>query len=344
MRPRRLVAGLLAATLALSPWTPRPAAGAETGDALVPAGTAFSPPPDVHIDFGGDPPAPRQPVDKDTRIVAVVFSVNEMESIREEFPDVPNVDLMPIAGTPMIRRVIDGLRSSRYVDKVIVVGAPELPQALGLTDDPNVTFIEDRGDAAENVRYGIHTISRGDLVLLAPSDLPMLSGKTLDQLIEHARQYNEIDVFFPLIQRERCADTVAEEQRFIHFKEGEFTGAHVEIVRPALFVDNPDDVANEKGTMYDVYHMRRDALGVARFLGLRLVVKFILRDLSPTDVVTRVYAKYHVRAQAFVATDPRLAADVHSPEVITRIEARLRETARPPAPLAGAAAAAPGQT
>ena len=321
-----------------------PATDAAAED-LVPVGTIFAPPEASAIDFGDDPPEERRPVAKDMRVVAVVFSVNQAKASRKAFPDVQNVDLMLLGGKPMITYVIDGLKASHYVDRIVVVAERGLDATLGYANDPRVRFIEDRGDAAENVRHGIGEIDRGDLVLLAPSDLPLLTAESINALVEHARRYENYDVFFPLIQRERCRGTVAAGQRFIRFKEGMFTGAHVELVRPALFVDNAADVQGEKDTMYDVYHMRRDTLGIVRFLGLRLVAKFLVRNLSPADVATRLYLKYHVRAQAFVIDDPRLSADVHSRKVIPRIEAVLRESRRSASPLVEASPVArPGQT
>lgn len=307
--------------------TEAPAGEADSTDLILPVGTVFQPPGDAEVDFKGDPPVPRQPVEKDTRVVAVIFSVNQMEAMRKAFPDVENVDLMPVAGRPMIEHVIAGVKTSRYIDRVIVVADAAVRDALAFDDDPALTFIEDRGDAAENVKNGIHAIARGDLVLLLPSDLPLVSAASLDPLIEHAREYDDIDVFFPLIQRERFDDSVLDTQRFVRFKEGRFTGAHVELVRPALFVDNPADVEGEQDRMYDVYHMRRDTIGIVRFLGLKLTVKYIIRDLSPTDIATRLYAKYHVRAQAFVAGDPRLAVDVNSPDAVVRCESAIATVA-----------------
>lgn len=302
---------------------PAQAAPTTNDPVLLPAGTVFQPPDASELDFGRNPPEPRRAVEKDTRVVAVIFSVNQIKAMRKAFRDQENLDILPVAGRPMIEHVIAGLKSSRYVDRIIVVADPAVREALALDADPMVTFLEDQGDAAENVKRGIHTIARGDLVILVPSDLLLVSGENLDPLVEHARAYDDIDVFFPLIQQERCKDTIAREQRFIRFKEGRFTGAHVELVRPALFVDNAEDVEGERGTMYQVYNMRRNTLGIVRFLGLRLTLKFIINDLSPADVATRIYTRYHVRAQAFLTDDARLAADLHAPELLPQFEAVL---------------------
>ncbi len=331
---RRYSALLLGVALAWAIGLPAHAAKRE----LLPAGTVFQPPDDSELNFGNDPPSPRQAVDdKDARVVAVIFSVNKVKAMRRAFPDTENIDLLPIAGRPMVAHVIANLKASPNIEHIILVADPVVEYALAIEDDPMVTFLEDQGDATENVKHGIHTIARGDLVILMPSDLPLIPAATIDNLVNHARQYEDIDVFFPLIQRERCTDEVSRRQRFIDFKEGLFTGAHVELVRPALFVDNSEEVEGERNTMYQVYNMRRDALGIVRFLGFRLTMRFIFNNLSPSDVATRVYTKFHVKAQAFLSDDPRLATDVHSPKFLPYFEAALSDSAAPAVATAEAA-------
>jgi len=298
---------------------------------LLPAGFVFTPPAESEINFGNDPPLPRKPVDKDARIVAVVFSVAQHKPMRKAFPDVEQIDLMPVAGRPMIERVIEGLKTSHYVDRIIVVGDEHLQQHLPFGDDPMITFLVDYGDAAENVKHGISQIARDDLVLLLPSDLVLINGDAIDPLVDHARKNPDIDVFFPLVQRAHTEGTPAEGQLFIPFKEGPLTAGHVELVRPALFVDNADDVKNEKKTFYDVYSIRTDALGIVRFLGLVLSVKFVVHQLSPGDIVRQIYVKYHVRAQGLISDDTRLVTDVYSTDVLPAIEALIVQDENPDA-------------
>lgn len=311
---------------------------------LLPPGTVFTPPGAAEMDFGRDLPVPREAVEKDTRVVAVIFSVNEVDAMREAFPEVENLDLISLAGRPIIQHVIDGLQTSAYIDRIIVVADPAVHAVLGAAQDPMLTFLVDHGDATENVKHGIGEIARGDLVLLLQSDLLLIDRGSLDPLVEHAREYQDIDVFFPLLQRERCTDEITREHRFIRFKEGHFTGAHVELVRPALFVDNAQDVEGERGAMYEVYGMRKNTLGIVRFLGLQLTLKFLFNDLSPTDVATRIYKKYHVRAQAFVTDHPELATDFNSPEQMALIEAHLRTRVGPAVAEAVGAGTAPDPT
>jgi len=100
---------------------------------------------------------------QDKRIVAILFSVGQTRDAKEYFKGVANLDLLEVGGKPMIMHVYEALKQSRYIDKIVIVAAPEVEACLNLKEDPRTSFVVDRGDAAENVQFGAGQVEKGDL-------------------------------------------------------------------------------------------------------------------------------------------------------------------------------------
>lgn len=265
---------------------------------------------------------------QDSRVVAVLVSVGQTENARKQFREIPNLDLLEINGMPMIMHVYNALCRSRYVQKIVVVAAPEIEKELDLKQDPPTSFVIDRGDAAENVEFGIDEVSKGDLIMFIPSDLVLVTPEGLDSLIERVLEEKDVDIFFPIVSQEVCEKKYPEERRtYARFEEGPYTGAHVEFLRPDLFLEHADEVKANKDSLYNVYYMRKNTLGIVRFLGLKLTLKYVFGMLSPHDVEQHVFDKYRVTAKAIYWDDPDLATDLSEPSDIPMIQRALEQRA-----------------
>ncbi len=269
---------------------------------------------------------------RDSRVVAVLFSVGTTADARKQFSGVPNLDLLKVNGVPMITHVYNALRQSKYVQKIVVVAAPEIEGKLEIGENPETSFLIDKGDAAKNVQFGIGEVETGDLIMFIPSDLPLVTPEGLDRLIERVLEEKHVDVVFPMVGKAVCEKKYPQERRtYASFREGQYTGAHIEFVRPDLFLEHVDRVKANKDNLYNVYHMRRNALGMVRFLGLRLTLKYVFGSLSTQDVEQHILDTYHVTAKALEWDDPDMATDLSEPADIEMIQRALeqRELARP---------------
>ncbi len=262
----------------------------------------------------------------DNRVVAVLFSIGKTENSRKQFRKVPNIDMLEINGEPMIMHVYKALCRSKYVQEIVVVAAPEVKEALDIDENPAASFLEDKGDAAENAQFGIDKVAKNDLLMFVPSDLVLVTPEGIDRLIERVLLDRDVDIFFPIVSREACEEKYPEERRtYARFKDGHYTGAHIEFLRPGLFLDNADRVEAQKDKLYDVYYMRKDTLGIVRFLGLKLTLKYIFGTLSPREVEEHVFEKYSVTAKALRWDDPDLSTDLSEPDDIEMIQRALNQ-------------------
>jgi hypothetical protein len=196
---------------------------------------------------------------------------------------------------------------------------------LPLDEDRNTSFIVDKGDAAANVEFSLDKIAKGDLIMFIPSDLVLVTTQGLDNLMRRVMEEKDVDLFFPIVSREVCENAYPQEKRtYAHFKEGQFTGAHVEFLRPDRFFSRVDDIRGGKDNLYDIYYMRKNTLGMARFLGLRLTLRYIFGSLSARDIEEHLFDEYRVTAKALYWNDPDLSTDLSEPDDIIMIQQVLR--------------------
>jgi molybdenum cofactor cytidylyltransferase len=118
-------------------------------------------------------------------VSAVVLAAGESKRMGEK------KELLPIAGEPMIRRVVEKLLRSKSLDEVIVVlgdRADDVGRALaGVTDERleligNQRFREGMGTS---LAQGVRACSWGtDAIIVALGDAPFFSVEQVDALIE----------------------------------------------------------------------------------------------------------------------------------------------------------------
>ena len=97
---------------------------------------------------------------------------------------IPKV-LHPILGKPMLRHVLDAVKPLDPLETVVVIGHK--------ADDVQTTFADDVAFAVQSPQLGTgHAVQqvqpllkgKADIVLVIPSDLPLLSTQTFEQLVE----------------------------------------------------------------------------------------------------------------------------------------------------------------
>lgn len=92
--------------------------------------------------------------------------------------------LIKICGKPVIEYVLEALKCAKKLDSIIVAVSgytPETAQFMGqfpvkVIETPGKDYVSDMGYAAQNLKLGVF--------LAIAADLPLVTGKTLDAIIE----------------------------------------------------------------------------------------------------------------------------------------------------------------
>ncbi len=92
--------------------------------------------------------------------------------------------LLEIDGVPMIQRVIDALRASRSVDRIIVAVSPWSMRVTGRARELGAEVIETPGSGYENdMKIAIKQLGLAD-ALVVSADLPFLTSAIVDGAFE----------------------------------------------------------------------------------------------------------------------------------------------------------------
>jgi GTP:adenosylcobinamide-phosphate guanylyltransferase len=136
--------------------------------------------------------------------------------------------LLPVAGVPMLARVLTALRGARHVAKIwISIDAPEV-----LASVPELTAFRDlpvhrsKESPARSVADALDSLGT-ERVLVTTADHALLSGARVDRFLEGAAA-TQADVAVGVVERSAFGDAGASAQRtWIRLRCGSYTGANL---------------------------------------------------------------------------------------------------------------------
>jgi len=95
--------------------------------------------------------------------------------------------LLEVGGKPMIIHVLDALKRSKMVDRIIVAVSNNTPQTARKARELNVQVIETSGeDYISDMKYAVRKL-RLHVVLTVSADLPFITTEIVDQAVEKYR-------------------------------------------------------------------------------------------------------------------------------------------------------------
>ncbi|MCL6638447.1 MAG: nucleotidyltransferase family protein [Firmicutes bacterium] len=212
--------------------------------------------------------------------------------------------LIPIGGKPMVEYVVEALRASGQIDRIVLVGPPDGLKPLG--SGPKTTVAGSAGGIMENIEAGLVHLPGSRRVLLATSDIPLLTGEAVDDFIAGCGDMKG-DLYYPIIGREVVEKRFPNTRRtYVTLKEGVFTGGNLFLINPAVFRQ-----CMENGRR--IIAQRKNPLGLCRLLGLSFVVKFLLRLVTIAEAQKKVSQLLGIDGRVVLSRFPEVGVDVDKP-------------------------------
>jgi len=205
----------------------------------------------------------------------------------------------------MIQYVIDGLRQSKEVGRIVIVAPPgELePHVRG----EGLEFVPSTGDIVDNIVRATRILPQDEQVLIATSDIPLITGEIVDGLIALCRR-TEADVYYPIVERsigERKYPHV--KRTYVSLREGVFTGGN-------LFLLNPRIVEKAAPRARKFLQYRKNPIKLASLLGFSFVVRYLLfKNLRLQEVERKASEVLDVRGAVVICPWPEVGIDVDKP-------------------------------
>lgn len=215
--------------------------------------------------------------------------------------------LLALDGRTLLERTLDALRESRHVERLCVVGPPELEGAARAAGAD--LFVRERITGIDNLMAGVEALQARGKVVCAASDLPFVQAGDVDEVIERTPEDAAL-TYTAFTRQEWEAEFPDSPATYIGFAEGEFTGGCVHVHDAvALLAIEP--------VLQRMFAARKSPVRMARVLGPRLLLRMLASQMlrfgpvpSTEDARRRAEQITGVSCAVVRGCSPRLAADV----------------------------------
>ncbi len=136
--------------------------------------------------------------------------------------------MVPIGNKTMLQWVIDALRGSDKIGKVVAIGNVD-GNGLDLVLAPGESLVK-------NIRKGVEALDTNEPVLIVSSDIPLITAEAIDDFLSRAERLNA-DLAYPVLPKTHCEKQYPQFKRtYVKTAEGTFTGGNIMLVRPDFLI------------------------------------------------------------------------------------------------------------
>ncbi len=232
--------------------------------------------------------------------------------------------LLTLDGRTMLEYVVNGLLAASQVEDIVVVGiGPEVAAEMVFTRP--VSFLPDQGTLYQNACAGMewHLAHRPDdrLIMFATADIPLIQGSQVDDFIARCRPWDYFG-YYPLVRQEHMDQQFPQAGRtYTRLQETTFTGGNIALIDTRLV---------KHGAVWTetVHRARKYPWKLMQLLGLKFLLKYLLRQLTIADIEQKVGQITGCPVKVLFVPHAELAMDADKPH---QVEIILRQLARQPA-------------
>ena len=255
----------------------------------------------------------------DARFTAVALAGGVLEpEFRSAGYDVINKAYLPIAGTTMLERVLRALRAARGVGTVRCVTQPEA-FAAAFGDDRSLCdeVIAPGADLIDSLLAGFAGLDESALVLVAATDIPLVTGHALDAFTTQAAAIS-CDLGYGCIRREaHVAAYPTVRHTWVRLRDGTFCGAGVSVVRAGA-------AGAVASILRDFAAARKSPLRLAALFSPFLVLRIALGRVGIEELERRATELTGLRCRAIPSDVPELGVNVDRLEDLRQVERLAR--------------------
>jgi GTP:adenosylcobinamide-phosphate guanylyltransferase len=222
--------------------------------------------------------------------------------------------LIPVAGTPMVRRPVEALLASPGIASVTVLAQQPERIAAVLPADPRLTVERSRGTIAETLLASCEDSATAWPLLVTTADHALLDAATIEEFTAGAAG---ADLAVGVVERDVMLRRFPDAQRtWLKFRGGAYTGAN-------LFVLSSPAVRPAIELWRSVEQDRKKAWRVMSLLGPVTLLSVALRLVSVEEVMAQLGTRLGLSATAVKLTNPLAGVDVDKPADHQLVEAIL---------------------
>ena len=256
-------------------------------------------------------------VSGDARFVAVALAGGALEKdFRRANFSVPNKAYLPIGRVTMLERVLRALRASESVGRIRCVTQPNAYVAAFRDDRSFCDDVITPGvDLIDSMLAGFAGLPPMQMVLVAATDIPLVTGQAIDAFCSAARSL-DCDLGYGCIRREaHVAAYPTIRHTWVRLREGTFCGGGISVIRAGA-------APHIASILRDFAAVRKSPLRLASLFSPFLVVRTALGLVGIAELERRASELTGVTCRAIPSDEPVLGVNVDRLEDL-RAVARL---------------------
>lgn len=208
--------------------------------------------------------------------------------------------LVRINGKPLIETVVDALRATPGIARIVVVGPASARSSTSGVDE----WIDEFATGEENLLAALRA-AKTERIVMSASDLPFVTPASYESLIEKTGP--AVDAGYPIFGRDEFLRAYPRGRKsFAALADGAWTGS-------SAFVFNARPFIEDDGLIKRAFRARKSLFALASLLGPELLAKFVFRRLTVVDVERRASSILGATVRAVRGADPALAMDCDDP-------------------------------
>jgi GTP:adenosylcobinamide-phosphate guanylyltransferase len=161
---------------------------------------------------------------------AVVLAGGPVDAVAQQQPGAPNKAFVEIAGKTLVARVLEPLRASGSIGRIVVVAPPEVRGRADLAAADELR--PDGRRITDSLRSGLSGFDPDADVLIVASDLPILSVPAIDDFAARTSALNA-DVVYGCVERNvHVASFPQVPHTWARMRDGTFCGGGIVAMKP----------------------------------------------------------------------------------------------------------------
>jgi GTP:adenosylcobinamide-phosphate guanylyltransferase len=246
---------------------------------------------------------------------AVVLAGGPTDELALQQPGAPNKAFVTVGGIALVARVLEALRASPSIRRIVVVAPPSVRDRSELRladelrpDGPRIT---------DSLRSGLNGLPGDDPVLVVTSDLPVLTPRSVDDFVERALALDP-DVGYGCVEkRVHVASFPAVPHTWARMRDGTYCGA-------GLVAMKPRSLALLERFIERLGAARKHPLRLASLFGWDVLARFALGRLSIAQAEARASNILGAPVRAIVSPYAETAVNVDRVSDIALAETLVR--------------------
>jgi NDP-sugar pyrophosphorylase family protein len=212
--------------------------------------------------------------------------------------------LFDYQGKPFVQWVYEALRASEQVERIAIIGPPELSQVEGLSGAD--LLLPERDTITANLFGAVEALNSHSRVLITASDTPLLSTAAFEDFLR--RSPKDAAVAYPILPHASFLQRFPEAKNVpVKLRDGKWIGGGCILIKS-------EAVAPLKQAIENVLASRKSLPKMIRLIGPKFAVRFVLKRVSVPEVEETISRIAGLPIRFVHDADPVFPIDIDDPE------------------------------